>query len=46
MPSMVCMLGSFPSLEVLVTDEGGHMSLNYMSFDLDRHDTIVSRTVS
>ena len=31
----------FPFSWFLITDEVGHMSLNCMSFDLDRYDTIV-----
>ena len=41
-PSMMCMLGSFPFFGILITDEVGHMSLRYTLFDLDRYDTIVS----
>ena len=32
----------FPFFGVLITDEIGHMSPNYMFFDLDRYDTIMS----
>ena len=35
-------VGVFPFSGVMITDEVGHMSLNYMSFDLDRYDAIVS----
>ena len=41
-PSMMCMLGSFPFFGVLITDEVGHMSLNCMPFDLDWYDSIVA----
>ena len=32
----------FPLFRVLINDEVGHMSLNYMPFDLDRYDAIES----
>ena len=35
-------VGVFPFSGVLLTDEVGCVSLNYMSFDLDKYDAIVS----
>ena len=35
-------VGFFPFFRILITDEVGHISLNCMSFDLDRYDTVVS----
>ena len=35
-------VGVFPLFRVLITDEVGHMSLNYMSYNLDMYDAIVS----
>ena len=34
-------IGVFPLFGILITDEVGCMSLNYMSFDLDRYNSIV-----